>query len=306
MDESARATNCRLLGGGGHPVSVPVVEGLLQRHGFGKRQARKMKSAGEHAERNAQFERISEHKAAFATGPPLLSMDSKKKELVGNFWRKGELWTKEVVKTLDHDFPSLASGVVIPHGLYDLRANLGYVSLGTSSDTSEFAVESMLGWWGEQGRALYPEAAEILLLCDGGGSNSARTYLFKQDLLRFTATTGLRVRVAHYPPYTSKWNPIEHRLFPHLTRACAGVVLTSVGLVRELMSGAKTATGLEVTVKILDKVYEKGRQVAEAVKEEIRYQAGQVREKARIVYDEKLPRWNYRVFPRYVNVGDVI
>ena len=196
--------------------------------------------------------------------------------------------------------------MVIPHGVYDLRAHLGYVSLGTSRDTSEFAVASLLGWWREQGRALYPEAEELLLLCDGGGSNSARTYLFKQDLLHFTAATGLRVRVAHYPPYTSKWNPIEHRLFPHLTRACAGVVLTSVELVRELMSGARTVTGLEVKVQILDKVYEKGRRVAEAVKEEIRYQAGQMRERTRLVYDEKLPRWNYRVFPEYVNVGDVI
>lgn len=211
-----------------------------------------------------------------------------------------------MIQTFDHDFPSLASGVVIPHGVYDLRARLGYVSLGTSSDTSEFAVESLLGWWRDQGRGLYPDAEEILLLCDGGGSNSARTYLFKADLLRFAAETGLRVRVAHYPPYTSKWNPIEHRLFPHLRRACAGVVLTSVELARELMSGARTATGLEVMVKILDKVYEKGRQVAEAVKEEIRYQAGQMREWTRIVYDDKLPRWNYRVFPEYVNVGDVI
>lgn len=221
-------------------------------------------------------------------------------------WRKGEIWTKEVLETLAPDVPSLASGVVIPQGLYDLRLNLGHVSLGTRRDTSEFAVESLLGWWREQGRVLYPDAEESLLLCDGGGSNSARTYLFKQDVLGFTKEAGLRVRVAHYRPDTSKWNPLGHRLFPHLTRACAGMVLRSVELVWELMSGTGTASGLEVMVQILDKVYEKGRQVAEAVKEEIRYRAGQIREKARIVYDEKLPRWNYRVFAEYVNVGDVI
>jgi hypothetical protein len=126
------------------------------------------------------------------------------------------------VETFDHDFPSLADGVVIPHGIYDLQQNHGYITLGTSHDTSEFACDCLRQWWHDYGRAIYTRADSLLLLCDGGGSNSARTYLFKEDLTKVVQEIGVEVRVAHYPPYTSKYNPIEHRLFPHLTRACQG------------------------------------------------------------------------------------
>jgi hypothetical protein len=215
--------------------------------------------------------------------------------MIGNFYRDGKLYTKEVVTTLDHDWKSLAQGVVIPYGLYDLKLGYGFVTLGTSSDTSEFACDSLLLWWHNKGKQDYPQATSILLLCDGGGSNRSNTYLFKVELERFSQASGLEVRVAHYPPYTSKYNPIEHRLFPHLTRACQGVVFTSIELVKELMSKATTKTGLKVYVNILDKVYETGRRVANDVKERIR-----------VVFDEELPQWNYRILPNEIAVGNVI
>jgi hypothetical protein len=215
--------------------------------------------------------------------------------LIGNLYRAGTLYTQAVVTTFDHDWSSLATGVVIPHGLYDLQRNHGFVTLGTSHDTSEFACDSLRWWWQTYGQHDYPEATSLLLLCDGGGSNRANTYLFKQDLQQFAQETGLTVRVAHYPPYTSKYNPIEHRLFPHLTRACQGVILQSVELVQELMAKATTSTGLRVTVNLLKKVYQTGRQIAAEVKERIR-----------IIRDDVLPNWNYRILPCEAELGRVI
>ena len=176
--------------------------------------------------------------------------------------------------------------MVIPHGLYDMKRNDGHVNLGTSHDTGEFACDSLERWWVSRGRALYPQATSILLLCDGGGSNSASQYLFKEDLQRLVDRIGMEIRVAHDPPSTSKYNPIEHRLFPHLTRACRGVIFTSVELVKQLMEKATTRTGLQVTVDILDKVYQTGRKYAEGFKENMK-----------IVFDEILPKLNYRAVP---------
>ena len=271
----------------GAPVSVHVVEQLFKLAGYGRRQARKYCSMDEHADRDAQFRRIAEFKQAYFDSPnPLLSIDTKKKELLGNFYRDGKLFTKEVLRNFDHDFPSFADGVVIPHGLYDLKLNRGYVHLGTSHDTSQFACDALEDWWRGFGRDLYPQATSLLLLCDGGGSNSSRTYLFKADLQTLVNRLGLPVRVAHYPPYTSKYNPIEHRLFPHLTRACQGVIFTSVALVKQLMEKARTRTGLSVVVDVLDKIYETGRKVAEEVKQTLN-----------ILRDAILPLWNYQILP---------
>lgn len=271
----------------GTPVSTTVVKQLLRRHRYVKRKARKSEAMGQHRHRNQQFENIARLKREYlAAGNPVLSMDTKKKELLGNFYREGRLYTQGVIETFDHDFPSAASGVVIPHGLYDVQRNRGHVNLGTSHDTSEFACDSLRHWWEGQGRASYPRATSLLLLCDGGGSNSASQYLFKEDLQRLADRIGIEIRVAHYPPYTSKYNPIEHRLFPHLTRACQGVIFHTVELVKGLMERAKTATGLEVTVDILDKVYQTGRKYAADFKETMR-----------IVFDDVLPKWNYRAIP---------
>jgi len=271
----------------GTPVSVTVVKQLLRKHRYIKRKARKSLSMGQHADRNRQFENIARLKREYLESDnPILSIDTKKKELVGNFYREGRLYTQETIETFDHDFPSAASGVIIPHGLYDVKRNDGHVNLGISHDTSEFACDSIERWWESRGRMLYPRATSILLLCDGGGSNSASQYLFKEDLQRLVDRNGIEIRVAHYPPYTSKYNPIEHRLFPHLTRACQGVIFHSVELVKELMEKAKTSTGLEVTVDILDKVYQTGRKYAADFKETMK-----------IVFDDILPKWNYRAIP---------
>jgi Rhodopirellula transposase DDE domain len=173
-----------------------------------------------------------------------------------------------------------------------VRDNHGYVALGTSHDTSEFACDCIRHWWWTYGQYFYRNATSMLLLCDGGGSNSSRTYLFKAELEQLAKEIGIEIRVAHYPPYTSKYNPIEHRLFPHLTRACQGVVFSSIELVKDLMSKATTKAGLEVDVTILDKVYETGRKGSAEFKEQMQ-----------IISDEVLPQWNYKVTPLKITSG---
>lgn len=272
-------------------VSGHVVRQLLHKHHYRRRKAQKKLTMRAAPLRNDQFEKIRRLRAEYiATGDPILSMDSKKKEHLGNFYRAGHLYTLEELRTYDHDFTSFEDGVIIPHSLYDVRLNVGYIQLGTSHDTSEFAIESLRRWWLTHGRQLYPNQRRLLLLCDGGGSNDARHHIFKSDLQHLADELGLEIRIAHYPPYTSKYNPIEHRLFPHVTRACQGVIFTSVALVKELMEKTHTQTGLHVFVQILDQVYETGRKVAVTFKQTMR-----------IVFDQDLPEWNYRAIPLAAN-----
>jgi hypothetical protein len=302
MNEQVRWTNLTLGEIGqalradhGITVSKQVVRQLLRKHHYRRRQAQKKITMREVPLRNAQFEKIQRLRADYAaTGDPILSMDSKKKEHLGNFYRAGKLYTLEELRTYDHDFTSFDEGVIIPHSLYDVGLNVGYIQLGTSHDTSELAIESLRRWWHNHGCQRYPHSRRLLLLCDGGGSNDARHYLFKHDLQKLADELGLEIRIAHYPPYTSKYNPIEHRLFPHVTRACQGVIFTSVALVQELMEKTHTQTGLHVFVQILDQVYETGRKVAADFKKTMR-----------IVFDEILPQWNYRAIPLSAN-GQVI
>jgi hypothetical protein len=277
-------------------VSKHVVRKLLKKHGYRRRKAQKKRTMKEVAHRNEQFENIARLMAEYeAAGNPILSMDTKKKEHLGNFYRDGHLYTLEEIQTYDHDFSSFATGIVIPHSLYDLRLNVGYIQLGTSHDTSEFACDSFRHWWNTYGCFLYPNATSILVLCDGGGSNNARHYIFKADLQKLADEIGIEIRIAHYPPYCSKYNPIEHRLFPHVTRACQGVVFTSVALVKELMEKTQTQTGLKAFVHIIDKVYQTGRKVAADFKHTMQ-----------IVFDEYLPQWNYRAVPLSSANGKVI
>ena len=237
--------------------------------------------------RNEQFENIVRLKAEhIAAGNPVVSMDTKKKEYLGNFYRDGHLYTTEELQVYDHDFNSQAQGVIIPHGIYDVQRNTGYINLGTSHDTSEFACDCIRNWWFNQGRFAYPNATSLLVLCDGGGSNNSHHYIFKQDLQALADELGIDIRIAHYPPHTSKYNPIEHRLFPHVTRACQGVVFSSIELVKELMLKTHTRKGLTVTVQIVDKVYQKRRQATADFKETMR-----------IIFDEFLPQWNYTAVP---------
>jgi hypothetical protein len=238
--------------------------------------------------RNEQFENIAAWKEAYQlTGNPIISIDTKKKEYIGNFYRAGQLYTTAALETYEHDFTSFAEGRVIPHAIYDLQLNTGFITIGTSHDTSEFACDSLRQWWSARGRYDYPQATSLLILCDSGGSNSCRHYLFKQDLQLLADELGLEIRVAHYPPYCSKYNPIEHRLFPHVTRACQGVVFTSLDVVTQLMARTKTHQGLSVIVNVLDKLYSTRRKVADSFKENMP-----------IVFDAFLPQWNYRAIPQ--------
>jgi Rhodopirellula transposase DDE domain len=272
----------------GTPASRQVVSQLLRKHGYRRRKALKKKTMGpRNPNRNAQFENIARLKKEYLdAGLPVISMDTKKKELLGNFYREGKIDTQETIETNDHDFGSAGGGVVIPHCVYDVGKNKGFIHLNTSHDTSELACDSLEAWWEEQGRADYAQAEKLLVLCDGGGSNSATMYLFKEDLQKLANRLGIEIRVAHYPPYCSKYNPIEHRLFPHMTRACRGVIFHTLETVRHYAAQAATTTGLKVTVSILEKVYETGRKCAAGFKKTMK-----------IVFDETLPKWNYRAVP---------
>lgn len=277
----------RRITAAGIPISRRIAEQLLKHHGFVRRQAQKKKTFRQHPDRAAQFERIAELKQRYLpAGLPVISIDTKKKELLGNFYREGKLYTRETIAVLDHDFPSYGEGKIIPHGGYDLGKNKAHVHLGTSHDTTEFACDSVAHWWAAVGRRDHPHATQLLILCDGGGSNPAGSALFQQDLQALANRTGLTLRVAHYPSYCSKYNPIEHRVFPHLTRACEGVVFESVALVKQLMERTRTRSGLRVIVDILDRVYDTGRKAANHLKATLN-----------IVADSLLPKWNYLISP---------
>jgi Rhodopirellula transposase DDE domain len=275
------------MGALGTPVSRDVVSQLLRQHGYRRRKAQKKKTMGHHRDRNAQFEKIARlRKKYLKAGLPVISIDTKKKELLGDFYREGRIDAQATIETNDHDFSSTGSGVVIPHGVYDVGRNRGFLHLNTSHDTSELACDSIAAWWDEHGRSEYPGAKKILVLCDGGGSNSATRYVFKEELQKLALRLGVEIRVAHYPPYCSKYNPIEHRLFPHVTRACRGVIFRTLETARYYMAKASTQTGLTVTVTMLEKVYETGRKCAEGFKESMT-----------IAFDKVLPKWNYRAIP---------
>jgi len=261
---------------------------LLHKHHYRRRQALKKQTLKTVPYRNEQFKNIARFIADYEkAGNPVLSMDTKKKEYLGNFYRDGQLYTREELHAFDHDFNSFAEKVIIPHGIYDVQRNLGYLHLGLSKDTSQFACDCLRSWWVEHGRAAYPTATTVLVLCDGGGSNGSRHNIFKEDLQKLADELGIEIRIAHYPPYCSKYNPIEHRLFPHVTRACQGVLFTSLQLVKELMEKTKTSKGLKVFVKIVDTVYQSGRKAADDFKQTMR-----------IVRDSFLPAWNYRAIPQ--------
>jgi len=271
----------------GSPASRRTIRRLLRKMKLGRRTACKKKSMGQHPDRNAQFENIARLRQEYqAAGDPVISIDTKKKELLGNFHRAGVTYTEQAVETFDHDFPSAGSGKLIPHGVYDVARGQASIHLNTSHETGELCCDSIALWWHEHGRAAYPDAQRLLILCDGGGSNSATQYLFKEDLQGLSDRLGMELRVAHYPPYCSKHNPIEHRVFPHVTRACQGVIFHTVEVAKRFIERAKTAAGLQVTVSLLEKVYATGRKYAEGFKETMK-----------IVFDDHLPKWNYRAMP---------
>lgn len=244
--------------------------------------------------RNQQFDYIKQLREEFSKQDnPIISTDAKKRELVGNFKNQGAIWCKNAKQVNVYDFRSLAIGVCIPYGIYNVLTNNGFVVIGISYNTAEFAVCSIEKWWNIEGNRIYSTKNSILILADGGGSNGAKTRLWKLCIQQILCNRyNLNVTVCHYPPGTSKYNPIEHRLFPHVTRACQGVIFKSIDIVKELMQKTSTNTGLKVIVNIIDKVYQTGRKVNADFKQNMS-----------IIFDDYLPNWNYQVVPRSLPNG---
>lgn len=258
---------------------------LLACHKFRRRKLLKSETLQQSEGRNEQFEHITFLKDAFlSNGLPVLSIDTKKKELIGNFHRSGTCYATEARKVNDHDFPSFAKGKVVPHGVYDVGQNKGYLTLGTSHDTSAFVCDNLEHFWADDLQWVYPSADWMLLLCDGGGSNNSRHYIVKQDLWDLAQRLQINIMVAHYPPYCSKWNPIEHRFFCHVHRAWDGTVFENIQIVKELALRTSTTTGLTIDVRINEGQYEIKRKVEDEFKNNIN---GYVR------FSDKMPQWNY-------------
>ncbi len=293
MDKKIKWTNLtrheirEKLGKKGIKVSVNLVKKLLKRHGFVKRKALKKTSTGQHKNRDQQFKKIAKLRAKYEKSDnPIISIDAKKKEFIGNLYRDGHLETTETIEVFDHDFPNLAEKKVTPYAIYDLKNHESFVNLGTSCDTSDFVCDSIKMWWNTIGKRKFPNATSILILADGGGSNGSRHHVFKESLQHLSNELNIELKMAHYPPYTSKWNPIEHRVFPHISRSLSGVILLSVSMLKELIKKTKTKTGLKVFVRVSKKVYHTGRKVA-----------SHFYEHANIKFDKVLGEWNYTVSP---------
>ena len=272
----------------GLDVGARTVARLLPEMGFSLRVNHKKLSRGSPPERDAQFRNIAALREDFtARALPILSVDSKKKEMVGRFKHPGAAWSREPVEVNDHDFRSDAVGMAIPYGVYDLAANRGTVFVGTSHDTPAFAVDSIEAWWRTEGRRRYPHVDHLAILADGGGSNGPTSRVWKHGLQRRLCDRhGLTVTVAHYPPGASKWNPIEHRLFSEISKNWAGHPLDGYPPLLNHIRTTTTATGLTVRARMVRTHYPKGRIITDA----------QMR-KLNLVMDPTLPKWNYTLRP---------
>lgn len=272
----------------GTPVSGDTIRQWMDDEGLRLRKIRKDLAGGSSPDRDTQFLRIAELIEEYeVAGNPYFSVDSKAKEHLGHLFRAGRVRSNTAFKAFDHDFPSWADGVIIPHGIYDRVRNRGHINIGLSHDTSQFACDSLRWYWNRIGQHCYRDATSILLLCDCGGSNSANTYIFKHDLQALADTIDIEIRVAHYPSYCSKYNPIERRFFPHISRACAGMLFDTLGTAVDLIRKATTTTGLQTTVNVIRRLYETGRNATEEIKSNLK-----------ILFDDLLPKWNYKATPQ--------
>jgi hypothetical protein len=274
----------------GHQVSQRSVGSLLRQLGYSLQATRKTLEGGTHPDRDAQFQHIATQVKHFqAAGQPTISVDAKKKELIGRYANRGQEWhpqqQPEEVKV--HDFVDATLGKAIPYGVYDLAANQGWVSVGIDHDTAEFAVAAIRLWWREMGQALYPDATDLMINADGGGSNGSRTRLWKVALQQLADELGLTIHVSHLPPGTSKWNKIEHRLFCHITQNWRGRPLISHEVVVNLISQTTTATGLTVKAALDRTTYPTGTKVSDALFEALA-----------LYPDDFHGEWNYTIKPR--------
>jgi len=274
----------------GHEVSASSVKRLLPTLGYSRQSNRKADEGSKHPDRNAQFEHINAKAiAAQAAGQPVISVDTKKKELIGNYKNGGTDYRPkgDPQRVKVHDFEDKELGKVVPYGVYDVGANAGWVSVGINGDTAQFAVASIRRWLGVMGRERYPDARELTITADGGGSNGSRVRLWKVELQKFADTTGLVLHVHHYPPGTSKWNKIEHRMFCHITQNWRARPLTDRLAVVELIAATTTKTGLKVECALDTATYEKGIKVSDAEMKALDIQG-----------DAFHPEWNYTIRPR--------
>jgi len=274
----------------GTPANDDTIRQWMEEQNLRLRKISKVLAGGVSPDRDAQFENIAQLIERYQqAGNPCLSIDTKAKEFLGQLFRAGRVRCSQPFKAFDHDFPSWADGVLIPHGIFDPARNRGHINIGLSRDTTEFACDSFKWYWNRIARQSYPNANSILLLADGGGSNSARKYIFKHDLQTVVNAIGVEVRVAHFPSYCSKYNPIERRFFPHLSRACTGMLFDTLQRVVDLMRKTTTSTGLRTTVHVIKKIYETGRNATEVMKAAIR---------ETVKFHDILPKWNYTISPQ--------
>src|ERR671919_2928444 len=274
----------------GHPVSERTVNRLLHNLGYSLQSNRKTLEGCHHPDRDAQFQYINRRVKAFQRqGQPVVSIDTKKKELVGQFRNGGREWhpqgQPERVKV--HDFPDEELGKVIPYGVYDMATNTGWVSVGVDHDTAEFAVETVRRWWWHMGRSTYPQATRLLLTADGGGSNGSRCRLWKVELQKLADEIKLQIAVCHFPPGTSKWNKIEHRMFCHITENWRGRPLVSREVVVNLIGHTTTKTGLEIRAALDENRYPTGREITDQQMESLALKREQFH-----------GEWNYTIKPR--------
>ncbi len=273
----------------GISVSARTVARLLTQMDFSLRVNHKKRSNGPPKNRDEQFAQIADLRERFAAERgPIISIDTKKKELVGNFKNPGVAWNQEPEAVNDHDFRSMASGIAVPYGVYDMQANRGTLFVGTSYDTPRFAVDAVEKWWRTEGRNRYPNTNRLAILADGGGSNGSRCRLWKWDIQNALCDRhGLTVTVAHYPPGASKWNPIEHRLFSEISKNWSGKPLRSYETILKLIRRTKTTTGLRVRAHLVRKKYIKGIKVTDQQMEQLDLER-----------HDPLPKWNYTLHPR--------
>ena len=274
----------------GHKISATSMRRLLPTLGFSRQTNRKADEGSKHPDRDAQFEHINAHVVERqAAGQPVISVDTKKKELVGNYKNGGSDYRPkgDPQRVKAHDFEDKELGKVVPYGVYDVAANIGFVSVGINADTAEFAVAAVRRWFDKMGRERYPDPRELTITADGGGSNGSRVRLWKIELQKFADATGMIVHVHHYPPGTSKWNKIEHRLFCHITQTWRGRPLTDRLAVVEPIAATTTTTGLRVESALDTRTYEKGIKVTDAEMDALD-----------ITGDAFHPEWNYTIRPR--------
>jgi hypothetical protein len=274
----------------GHRISQRSVYALLKEGGYSLQSNRKLEEGTQHPDRAAQFQPINRLVKRFQRrGQPVISVDAKKKENIGNFAKAGQEWERHgqprTVNT--YDFPDKDTGKACPYGVFDLTNNEGWMNVGISRDTAAFAVESIRRWWKRMGQPRYPQATELLITADGGGSNGYRTRLWKRELQQLANELGLSMRICHFPPSTSKWNKIEHRRFSFVTKNWRGRPLDSLATVVNLIANTTTEAGLHIEADIDGTVYEKGIAVSDEEMESLN-----------IKRDKFHGEWNYKIMPQ--------